>query len=329
MIYLNMNRNLSVELRPNRFEDLIGMDYIVNPLLEGLKQGRVDSAYLFSGQPGSGKTTIARILASYVQEMKYTNQEYDIDEINTASCNTADDARLLIQKARYNPWTGQYKVIILDECQRLTPAAQQILLKDIEEPSPRLIWMPCSSQPGKIDSALKRRCVHYQIKGLTGEETAKLVTTCIEKLGVAISRQYLSKCSELSQALIDNQVTSSGFIVRAIEKYITGVPAQDAALVFDTASIDVLEVCRATAKGDWKTLKKLLQAANSDDGRVIRNSVTGYFRSMLYKADSSGPASMAANAIHELTDHSTFEEGLQLSATAASLYKICMIIKKD
>lgn len=323
-----MERNLSVQLRPKRFEDLIGMEYVVEPILEGLRQGRVDSAYMFSGQPGTGKTTIAWILAKYIQNNAYSDEEFDIEEINTAFCNTAEDARELVQRAKFNPWTGKYKVIILDECQRLTPAAQQILLKDMEEPNDRLVWIPCTSEPAKISSALQRRCVQYHIKGLSAEDTSKLLTTYINKLEKSLIKEYLPRVDELTNALVLNQIVSPGFIVRALEKFITGIPASEAALVATPTSVDALAICRAVVKGDWNTTKGLLLKAQSDEGRIIRNIVAGYFKSILLKADRPTSAKIAAEAIHELASHSTFEDGLILSSTIASLYKICEITKK-
>lgn len=319
-------RNLSVELRPKTFSDFIGADSVINPILEGIKQGRVDSAYMFSGQKGSGKTSLARVLAKYVQGQEL--EDYDIEEINTANCNTADDARELVQRARFNPWIGKYKVFILDEAQRMTTAAQQILLKDLEEPNPSLIWMPCTSDPSKIDPALRRRCGDWRLRGLYPDETKTLILASLSKLDKAIEKKYTPQADELSKALVDNNITSPGFIIRALEKFITGVPAIEAAQVSEVTSVDTMAVMREVVKGNWSAVQKLLQKATAEDGRGIRAVVTWKFRTILLKAEAgSSTADISTQAIHELTDHSTFEDGLQLAATIASIYKICKLIK--
>ena len=124
-------------------------------------------------------------------------------------------------------------------------------------------------------------------------------------------------------ALIANQVFTPGHIVMALDKFISGASASEAAAVRQVTSVDALAVARETIRGNWTAVQKLLLHASPEDGRGIRICVTSYFRSLLVKAETSARAAMAAWAIHQLTSHATFEDGLQLSATAASLYFIC------
>jgi DNA polymerase III delta prime subunit len=318
-------RNLSTALRPSSLEEFVGAEEIKKSILLML-ESRLPSAVLFSGNPGSGKTTIARILARLIQSTE--EQWYDINEINGADCNTADDARSLIEKARFAPLFGDYKVIIVDEAQRMTAAAQQILLKDVEEPPPSLLWIFCTSAPSKIDSALQRRCVQYAIPALTPKEVGTLICRCLKSIGGVSEMQFLQtgKYEELVEVLIANQIFTPGHIVMALDKFISGVSAGKAAGVM-LSSIDALEVARETAQGNWKAVQTLLQHASPDDGRAIRACVTSYFRAVLAKAQMPARAQLAAWAIHQLSGHGTSEEGLQLSATAASLYFICERIK--
>jgi len=321
--FVGLTRNLSVELRPSSLNDLVGADEIKDSILAMLRQGRLPSALLFSGNPGSGKTTIARILARMIQ--KTPQDWYDISEINGADCNGADDARELIGRARFSPVTGDYKVIIIDEAQRMTAAAQQIMLKDVEEASPSTVWMFCTSAPSKIDEALRRRCVQYAMRALTPEEVGILVCHSLKKIGGDIEMQFLqtAKHQELIDALIANQVFTPGHIVMALDKFISGTSASEAAAVRQVTSVDALAVARETAQGNWMAVQKLLLHASPEDGRGIRACVTSYFRTLLVKPGFSARSGMAAWAIHQLTSHATFEDSLQLSATAASLYFIC------
>jgi len=326
---VGLTRNLSVALRPSSFDDLVGADEVKNQILEMLRQGRLPSAWLFSGNPGSGKTTIARILARMIQRTQ--QDDYDITELNGANCNTADDARLLIERAQYNPWSGDYKVFIIDEAQRMTAAAQQIMLKDVEEASPSMVWMLCTSAPSKIDEALQRRCVQYAMRALTPEEVGILVCRCLKKIGGDLEMKFLqtAKHKELIDALIANQIFTPGHIVMALDKFISGTSASDAAGVRQVTFVNALAVARETVQGNWMAVQKLLLHASPEDGRSIRACATNYFRSLLVKAESSVRAEMAAWAIQQLTSHATFEDSLQLSVTAASLYFICNRINAE
>lgn len=239
---VGLTRNLSVALRPSSLEDLVGADEIKNSILEMLRQGRLPSALLFSGTPGSGKTTIARIFARMIQ--KTPQDWYDISEVNGADCNGTDDAREFISRARFMPMVGDYKVIIIDEAQRMTAAAQQIMLMDVEEPCPSTVWMFCTSEPSKIDPALRRRCVEYAMRTLTPGEVGILVRQCLKKIGGEIEKRFLQtdRHRELTEVLIANQVFTPGHIVMALDKFVSGVPATDAACPGRGASDDTRQL---------------------------------------------------------------------------------------
>lgn len=321
-----MERSLNVELRPQKLEDFIGCEKIIGPIKEGIRQGRVDNTYVFTGTPGTGKTSMARIIAQLVQGK--VQDQYDIEEVDTGDMS-ADDIRELCGRSRNNPWFGKYRCIILDEAHKLAPAAMTILLKHLEEPVPSTVWFVCSSEAAKLPAAVMRRGSHYVMPELSLNQVDSLVQFAIKHVGGDVEIKYLKsdKYKELLDALNKQEVFSPGFVIRAVEKFITGIAANEAARTSEATVFDAFAVAKATAAGDWSKVKTLLLGAPPSAGRDIRGRVSGYFRSILMKEPAgSKRAEQCVEAIRlmaDLANQSQFEEGMIMAATCAAIYEIC------
>jgi DNA polymerase III subunit gamma/tau len=323
-------RNLSLELRPRRFSEVIGYGDTLQQIRNQVASGRVPTALLFGGEFGSGKTTLARIVAISLQCTHSPFGEpcdaclgefWDIQEINASELNGVNEMRTLVETVDYMPQRGRFKVIILDEAHRITEAAQNLLLKHFEEAHSYLVWMICTTEPHKILKALRSRCLMFTVGGIYGEDVRKLVS-----LGLKEGKSN-EPAAPLADALIRAQVSSPRLILMATEKFLAGESVEKAAQVSEPTKADVLGICRATIQGNWSEVSKLLLDAAPGDGRQIRIAVAGYFRSVLLKTGTAEPrAAICADAIDEIIKHNVFEDGLQLSATAASLFKVCSTI---
>ena len=175
--------------RPEYFRDVVGQDRIVTTLINQITSGRIPHAYLFCGSRGTGKTTTAKILA---RAINCTNQEngepcgqcaicrqlaqensLDIVEIDAASNNGVDNIRDLIDKIKYPPTIGRYKVYIIDEVHMLSPGAFNALLKTLEEPPAYAVFILATTEPQKLPATILSRCQRFDFK--------RIPATLIEK----------------------------------------------------------------------------------------------------------------------------------------------------
>lgn len=149
--------------RPTRLTDVVGQEQVVKSLADGLKQGKINHAYVFAGPRGTGKTSIARIFAHAVNNFEYQlEDEYlDIVEIDAASNNGVDNIRELREKAIIAPTKGEYKVYIIDEAHMLTKSAANALLKLLEEPPEHVIFIMATTEIDKIPITILSRTQVY------------------------------------------------------------------------------------------------------------------------------------------------------------------------
>lgn len=172
---------LARKYRPKTFQEVLGQDAIISTLKNGLKTNRLSSAYLFSGSRGTGKTTIARLLAKALMCDKRTedaepcnicpscleianNASLDILEIDGASHRGIDDIRVITESVGYAPSSGKYKVYIIDEVHMLTKEAFNALLKTLEEPPEKVKFLFATTEPHKVPETILSRCQRFHLR---------------------------------------------------------------------------------------------------------------------------------------------------------------------
>ena len=177
--------------RPQTFSDLVGQSHVTTTLANAIKNHRVAHAYIFSGARGVGKTTAARILAKAMNCVDGPTPEpcgvcdscreiaagnsLDVIEIDAASNRGIDQIRELREMVRYAPAASRSKVVILDEAHMLTDEASNALLKTLEEPPDRVIFVMATTQPEDLGDTIRSRSQHFHFRALTFTEiTARL-----------------------------------------------------------------------------------------------------------------------------------------------------------
>ncbi|HXX17743.1 MAG TPA: DNA polymerase III subunit gamma/tau [Candidatus Eremiobacteraceae bacterium] len=172
--------------RPQTFQDLVGQSHVTETLQNAIRNNRVAHAYIFSGARGVGKTTAARILAKALNCVHGPTSEpcgvcdsckeiaagtsLDVIEIDAASNRGIDQIRELREMVRYAPAAARHKVVILDEAHMLTGEASNALLKTLEEPPDRVIFVMATTQPEDLEDTIRSRSQHFHFRALTFAE---------------------------------------------------------------------------------------------------------------------------------------------------------------
>ena len=193
--------------RPEVFEDIIGQKHIIRILQNQIRTGTVSQAYLFSGTHGTGKTSTARILAKalnclddsgnvpcgHCENCEAIRQGRFVDciELDAASNNGVDDLRAIIEMVKYPPSIGKYKVYIIDEVHMLSQAAENAFLKTLEEPPEHAIFILATTDPQKVRSTIRSRCMQLNFKRVTEEDLVAGMERICNKRGIEATRDAL------------------------------------------------------------------------------------------------------------------------------------------
>ncbi len=187
--------------RPKRFSDLVGQDVVVRTLKNALSVGNLAHAYLLTGIRGVGKTTIARLMAMAVNCDHPAEGEpcgaceactailrganLDVQEMDAASHTGVDDVREILDGVRYPPTSLKYKVYIIDEAHMLSKSAFNALLKTLEEPPARVLFILATTEVEKLPVTVRSRCQRFDLRRLGSDEIADYLTHVLGEEGIA------------------------------------------------------------------------------------------------------------------------------------------------
>lgn len=294
------------KFRPQEFEDVKGQEHIVTTLKNQIKADRIGHAYLFCGTRGTGKTTIAKILA------KAVNCEHPVDgspcnscktcrainegtsmnviEIDAASNNGVDNIREIREEVAYRPTTGKYKVYIIDEVHMLSTGAFNALLKTLEEPPSYVIFILATTEVHKIPITILSRCQRYDFRRITAETIGMRLQELMEKEGNDVEEKairYIAKVADGSMrdalSLLDQCIAFYLGEKLTYEKVLENLGAVDT----EVFSRLLRQILQQNTAGTIKTLDEIII-----QGRELGQFVTDfiwYLRNLLLISTSEHP----------------------------------------
>jgi DNA polymerase III subunit gamma/tau len=308
-----MYQVIARKYRPQSFAELVNQEHVKTTLENAIAQNRIAHGYIFSGQRGTGKTTVARILARCLNCVNGpTNQpcgvcascreiaaggSVDVIEIDAASNRGINEMRELRENVRYQPARDRYKVFIIDEAHQITSEAFNALLKTIEEPPAWVVFMLCTTEAHKIPATIASRCQHFSFRSVDFEDlVARMAWICGQE-GIQADAEALAVLAQAGEGSVRDSLSA---LDQAIACCGETLAAKEVRALLGAFSLDALEqVTQALADGSSARMLEVVDALERDGHNLqhFSRELARYFRNLLVaKIAGDTPRLIAASA---------------------------------
>lgn len=254
-----MSKALAIKYRPQTFEDLTEQSAVVTILTNQIETNTIKHGYLFCGGAGTGKTTSARIFANMINKGAGTPIELD-----AASNNSVEDIRRLTEDAQTQSIDSEYKVFVIDECHSLSNQAWQAMLKTLEEPPSKSIFIFCTTDPQKIPNTILSRVQRYNFQRISQEGIVQRLLYILRCEG-AIASTHLVEAVEYIAKIADGGMRDA-------------ITLMDKCLSF-SSDLTVENVIKALGVADYNTMFDLNNAFFENDKTKLIKIVSDVYSS--------------------------------------------------
>src|SRR5258706_12158463 len=259
-----MYQVIARKYRPQSFADVVNQEHVKTTLENAIAQNRIAHGYIFSGQRGTGKPTVARILARCLNCVNGpTNHPcgvcascleiaaggaVDVIEIDAASNRGINEMRELRENVRYRPARDRYKVFIVDEAHQITSEAFNALLKTIEEPPEWVVFLLCTTESHKIPTTIASRCQQFSFRSVDFAELVARMEWIIQQEGIQADAEVLSVLAQAGEGSVRDSLSALDQAIACCGNTLEAKQVRELLGMFSLDSLN--QVARAVAAAD-------------------------------------------------------------------------------
>jgi DNA polymerase-3 subunit gamma/tau len=308
-----MYQVIARKYRPQTFHDVVNQEHVKTTLENAIAQKRIAHGYIFSGQRGTGKTTVARILARCLNCINgptatpcgecascreiTAGGTVDVIEIDAASNRGINEMRELRENVRYQPARDRYKVFIIDEAHQITNEAFNALLKTIEEPPEWVVFVLCTTEAHKIPATIASRCQHFSFRSVDFEDLIQRMAWICEQEGIQADAEALAVLAAAGEGSVRDSLSA---LDQAIACCGSKLDAADVRALLGAFSLESLEqVSQALLDGDSRRMLEVVDELerNGLNLQHFARELSRYLRNLLVlRISGAAPRLVAASA---------------------------------